>query len=294
MVQESRSQRGTQWSGVALLAALLSVGVVAFGTASEAEIAQGPRVNGLNLQDDPKELSVFRSPQGARAVEQEAPLIEDFTPSALDVLRDFYGDEWATARAELFPDGVSEDQLPSLIPWGDAEPIHRSSMRASGEYSRDVFFRTLMAWPGREYSDQVVIPDAGYSQLTAVSLSRSTGEMKIAALDEVNIERIDSDMAMANEELDRVIHEYMSALDEALSREFDSSGLSRAPLKQPSPSELQGEVYSKTTSAGGWKSRISITSDRYPYVADLKAKVKGLRAQRKSNLATLVETLTQI
>jgi hypothetical protein len=284
---------GTHLPGIAILAALLSVGVVAVGATGGAGSSQATGALGpARAPETAVELELGSGPEMSRARE----LSEVQVPKRSDtlaILKDHFGDDWPAARDELFAGGLDEKSLPVLLPWEEAAPIHRVGMRASSEFSRDVMYRELMTWPGREYADEVFVPNASNAVLTPESLARSTGVHELTNVSQADLERIDMDLRAVNDDLDRVIHRYMDALDEALVLEFESGGLSRAPLERPASGEAVGEIYRKSASAGGWKSYVSITKDRYPYVADLKSEIKEMRSQRKLSLAAMAATLGQ-
>jgi hypothetical protein len=290
MAPSSTFHQGALMPKVAILILFLGAGVVTGGFAWSGDLQIAPGATVLTATA-PGPTEQIRTGQVAELRERVTVVPEVGEPDALSILEEHWGAEWPAVRDELFGGQLDQASLPQVLLWKQAKDMHRSAYQPTSLYSRDVFFRMEMSWPGRQFSLPVSNSDAGYEVLSAESLARFTGRYELANMDQATIARIDSDLESINQDLDRNIHAFMDALDNALAIEFESGGLVRSPVKRRAIPRDESVVYSKTASGGGWKSRVAITADRYPYVADLKDQIRALRKQRDSRLDSIVEDL---
>ena len=287
MIPRISPQGGAHLPQLAILTLLVTVGVVVGRTAMD----QSPEVGlaGVSPSAMGREDQVHEPmpvPLDRDAI--EVPDTPSFAPlDTLAALEEHWGAEWHQIKEQLFGDDL-EAQLQSVVmPWEQTADMHLSGYRLDARH-RDLFYRRLMKWPGREYDTPVLIHDAGYAELTAQSLANSTGTSSLRGMPDHVIQQLDLDLNDVNDDLDSRIHEFMNLLDRAIELEFNSGGLVKAPLRVRTTEPNPDVVFGHTVRGNGWQSRLEVTGERYPYLADLHRQITFLRSARNASLTNLV------
>ena len=287
MIPWKSPQGGAHLPQLAILTLFIVMGVVAGRTAlgSRLEIDQ----SGVSPSLAPDEVQT--QTQGPMAHDRvEVEVAETASVARLDTLaalEQHWGAEWPEVKAEIFGEDLEQEVQAVLMPWEQSSEMHLSGYRLD-ERHQDLFYRRLMKWPGREFSTHVLVEDAGYSELNAQNLANCTGTIALRGMPDSQIQQIDRDLNGVNDHLDSRIREFMDLLDRAIELEFNSGGLAKAPLRMRVSKPNSDVVFGRTVRGNGWQSRLEITGERYPYLADLHEEIISLRETRKTSLDSLV------
>lgn len=287
MISWTTPQGGAHLPQLAILTLFVTVGIVVGRTALEGQLDTGssgvsPSSSTLQVQTQERSpLEFNRAPVDAADTSLVVPL------DTLATLELYWGSEWPQVKQEVFGEELEAAVQSVLMPWEQSSELHLSGYRLD-ERHQDLFYRRLMKWPGREFSKRTMVQDAGYTELNAQNLATCTGASALRGMPNHVIQQFDLDLNGLNDDLDGRIREFMSLLDRAIELEFNSGGLVRAPLRMRDSKPNPDAVFGRSVRGNGWQSRLEVTGERYPYLADLHMEINFLRETRKASLASLV------
>ena len=287
MIARKSPQGGAHLPQLAILTLFVVMGVVVGRT------ALGSRLGGDQSGVSPSSVTI-KVPdhsQGSRTHDRVAVEVANAPSVApldtLAALEGHWGADWPQVKTEIFGEDFEQEVQSVVMPWEQSSEMHLSGYLLDTGH-QELLYRRLMKWPGREFSTHVLIVDAGYSELNAQNLANCTGTAALRDMPNSVIQQFDLDLNDVNDHLDSRIREFMDLLDRAIEVEFNSGGLAKAPLRLGSSKPSLGAVFGRTVRGNGWQSRLEITGERYPYLADLHKEISSLRDARKVRLKGLV------
>ena len=280
-----RSGLAATWVAAAAVLVLVLVGLALRGTdePGPGRVLPGP-VTPVG-QVDVAAAPGPRTPVAARAPGPALDLTE--------ALEAHWGERWPEVAALLAGDGYLVEPLPELRPWSEVAAAHAEVLNATSDVQRDLLYRRLMAWPGREYDDHPDQVPVGAGS-PAEALASSLGLPELADLDELGVARLEERLADTNAELDGVVRAYMEGVAAVVADHVRTGGPERVPLAFPrDEAELEGEAafFCAATRIGGWASRVRLTASRYPDLAAIEAEIRTLRDRRRDEVRALAGEL---
>lgn len=283
----ARAGLGSAWFLTTCAVLLASIGLVLRGREMEPMEGVQPDVRSSILD--------FGSKQPVLPAVRQPLVDADAAAEPLEILAAFWGADWPRVRAELEANGLLPEQLPEIRPWGEVSEAHAWCLNPTSDVKGDLYYRTLMAWPGREFDDTADLVSASYAEATAASLAKYLQVPELANLDEQQVFTLEERLAETNAELDGLIRSFMDGIGEAVSYEFRMGEVERAPLtflESEQYTDDQG-FYGHTAQAGGWASRVQLTESEYPDLAVLRRQILDMRSRRSGEVRTIVRELLQ-
>ncbi|MDF1799913.1 MAG: hypothetical protein P1V81_12105 [Planctomycetota bacterium] len=281
----ARAGLGSAWFLTTCALLLASIGLVLRGREMEPLEGALPEVRGPVIELGPQQPVL---PVGRQ------PLVDaDAAAEPLEILAAFWGDDWPRVRAELEEHGLLPDELPEIRPWVEVSESHAWCLNPTSDVKGDLYYRTLMAWPGAEFDDTADLVSASYAKATPKSLAKYLQVPELANLDDQQVFELEERMAETNAELDGLIRSFMDGIGEAVSYEFRMGAIERAPLtflESEQYTEDQG-FYGHTAQAGGWASRVQLTESEYPDLAVMRRQILDMRSRRTGEVRAIVREL---
>jgi hypothetical protein len=275
---KSTPKTGVLWLLVGSLSlAALAVLVVRDGVAGPAELTNLPLVTAKA----PRLVETdIETPKQADPIQER----EYLDPEKL--FSTFYGDQWATVQAQLFPDGLAAAELQPIVAWREARELHKESLAPDTKYKVDIAYRSLMAWPTWDYSnDPVYPPSALMRKVTPESIASCVGEPRAKLVSQVTADEWDLALLDINTRLDGLVRSYLHAVGRAVRAKFTNDLVDHAPIAFPDQADYStrtpGFLDLRTSNGMGWATRVTLSVDEYPDLAVLMAEIKALKVERQ-------------
>lgn len=274
----SSPKTGVLWLLVGSLSlAALAVLVARNGVAGPSEL---PSVPHLTAKAPALLDTDIEEPKPADPIPQR----EYLDPEKL--FSEFYGDQWATVQAQLFPEGLAAAELQPIVAWSEARELHKESLAPDNKYKVDIAYRSLMAWPTWEYShDPVYPPNAMMRKVTPESIATCVAEPRAKLVSQATAEEWDLALLDVNTRLDGLVRSYLHAVGRAVRAKFTNDSVDHAPIAFPDQADnstrTSGVLDLRTSQGMGWATRVTLTADEYPDLAVLMTEIKALKAERQ-------------
>ena len=191
-----------------------------------------------------------------------------------EILEDFWGDEWATAKSLYATRDDLEDTAESagLRPWTEVAAEAREA--AVAIYERDLVFMrdTLAGHQGGVTADELV-------DMYGVDPQSDLGGVLLTI--RPYTQEIDYDLQRLGDLL-------VGELDSAVKEVFDRQDVERYPLAMPSARPNPGDIHRIYVDAGGWKVVYRINEDEFPAVREIMEKCVSARTRRRDLIRGLL------